>query len=110
PFLPALERRDHGVAGRLVVLQRVRMLGILAAPDGAAREAHAKLGPRLAERHAGFAAARAGRHGTDHAEVLARLDHRADATSCVSSRRMRTRKSRTAVTRGSRRSAALTNT
>jgi hypothetical protein len=48
PRFAALERRDHRVAGRIEVLQSVRVLRVLAAADVAAGEAQAKMYPGVA--------------------------------------------------------------
>src|SRR6185437_15871929 len=71
PALAALERGDHRVTRVVVVLQRVRVRRILAAADVAAREADAKLRPRLAERQAFLAAVGDRRDIADRIEVLA---------------------------------------
>src|SRR5256885_846604 len=57
PLLPALERRDHGMAGGIEMLQGMRMARVLAAADVAAREADAQLGPGRSDREAALAAA-----------------------------------------------------
>ena len=71
PRFAALERRDHRVAGRIEVLQSVRVLRVLATADVAAGEAHPKLVPGRAARETLFAAIGAGRDFPDLAEMLA---------------------------------------
>src|SRR6266567_1617872 len=71
PGLCALERSDHRVAGRVEMLTRVGVRGILAAADMPARQAHAKLVPLLSNREAAFAARRARRYLLDGTHVFA---------------------------------------
>lgn len=75
PALVRLERCDHWVTGCFEVLQRMRILRILAAADMAAGKTNTKLVPPHAEGHAFFAAARAGFHSANFAEMRAGHDH-----------------------------------
>src|SRR6476646_1384837 len=57
PCLAARERRDDRMAGRVEMLERMRVLGVLATADVAADQADAELRPRGADREAILAAA-----------------------------------------------------
>jgi len=61
PGLAAFEGCNYRMSRRVEVLQSMRMLRILAAPDVAAGETHAKLVPLRPQREAFLAAARARR-------------------------------------------------
>ena len=63
------------MTGRIEMLQRMRVLRILAAADVATCETYAKLGPRGADREAILAPPACRSHGLNVAEMLAKLGH-----------------------------------
>jgi hypothetical protein len=63
------------MAGRVEVLERVRVRRIFAASDVATRKTYPKLVPRLSKREAFLASARARRYRLDSAYMFARLGH-----------------------------------
>src|SRR5208337_658944 len=75
PRLAAFQWRDQGMARRIVMLERVPMLRILAAPDMPAGEANAQLIPAGAEQLALFATARARRYRMQVGVMFTMLGH-----------------------------------
>ncbi len=69
------------MAGRIEMLERVRVLRILAASDVAARQAKPELVPGRADRHAIDAAVAARPYFTDVVEMLAAVGHFGHARS-----------------------------
>lgn len=63
------------MAGRVEMLERVRVLRIFAASDMAADQTDAKLRPRGPDRETVLATLARREHGLDVAEVLAELGH-----------------------------------
>src|ERR1700731_403 len=76
PSLAALEGCNQRMTGRVEMLQRMRVAGILATSDMAAGETHAKLVPRRAKREAFLATARARRHLSNLTQVFATFSQR----------------------------------
>jgi hypothetical protein len=75
PCLAAIDGGNHGMPRRIEMRERVRMFGILAAPDMTAGKADAQLVPYRLDRLALFAAGRS-RFGVPNcAEVLAPIGH-----------------------------------
>ena len=81
PGLAGLEGGDHRVAGLVEMLERMRVLRILAAADVAAGQANAELVPWRADRHAIHATVGARPDLADLAEVLAALGRLSHARS-----------------------------
>src|SRR5438477_174282 len=75
PNLAALEGCDYRMRRRVEMLQRVCVFRILATPDMAARETHAKLVPLRPQREAFLAAARARRDLSDFKCMFACVSH-----------------------------------
>ena len=73
PGLAAFVGCNQRMTGRVEVLQGVRVLRILAAPDMAAGETYAKLVPLHSKRETLLAAARAGRYLPNLTYVFATL-------------------------------------
>src|ERR1700676_3521057 len=71
PGFGALERSDDGVSGCSEVLQRMRVLRILAAADMATRQTYAQLIPLRSDREALLAAVRTRLHRSDLSEMFA---------------------------------------